>query len=59
MLILLDFGYISERKNRESTGRHGRARSGLLELGTAEKNRLFSDALQRTAWRSYLFLPMI
>ena len=37
MLIFLDFGYISERKNRGITGRRGVARSGLLEQGNAEK----------------------
>ena len=37
MLILLDFGYVLKGKNRESTGRRRKARSGLLELGNAEK----------------------
>ena len=58
MLILLDFVVIFPPKIiRGNTGRRGSTRSGLLEHGNAEKTDLFSDARQRTAWRSYLFLP--
>lgn len=58
----VDFPYfvvmISERRSRQITGRRGKARSGLLGHGNAEK-RWISDALRRTARRSHLFMPGI
>ena len=56
MLILLDFVVIFPQKIIQgNTGRRGSTRSGLLEHGNAEKTDLFSDARQRTVWRSRLF----